>query len=83
MAWFMFASVQTGDSLEEVAAFVMVTETPLLDRFFIRINAEIRSITSMTAAPVPIRGHFSMFMSDGANGVMCVSERISLLTKIV
>ena len=83
LAWLVTAPVHTGDSLEEVAAFVMETETPLLDRFFIRRTAEVSSITSMTAAPVPMRGHFSMFQRDGVDGVMCVSERISLLTKIV
>ena len=47
------------------------------------MKTEISIIARIIAAPVPMRGHFIMSMSDGANGVMCVSERISLLTKIV
>ena len=31
LAWFTNASVQTGDSFDEVAAFVMLTDTPLLE----------------------------------------------------
>ena len=31
LAWFTTASVQTGDSFEEVAAFLMLTDTPPLE----------------------------------------------------
>ena len=75
--------MHTGDSLEEVAAFVMETDTPPFDRFFTRRTAEVSNIASMTAAPVPMRGHFSMFQIDGVDGVMWVAEKMSLLTKIV
>ena len=45
--------------------------------------AEVSIIIMIMAAPVPMRGHFNMSKSDGADGMMFVSERILLLTKTV
>ena len=83
LAGITIASIPTGYSFEEVATLVMLTDTPLPECFFTRLKAEIRIIIRIAAAPVPMRGHFSMSMSEGAVGVMCVSEGISFLTKIV
>ena len=83
LAWFTTASVQTGESFDEVAALVMLTDTPLFEWFFTRQMAEVRVIIMTIAAPVPIRGHLNLSKSDGDDGRIFVSEMISLLTKTV
>ena len=83
LAWFVVASIQVGDSFEEVAALVMLTDTRPLECFFTRLKAQIRIIIEIAAAPVPMRGHFSVSVSEVADGLMGFPEWMLVLTKVV
>ena len=83
LAWFVAASIQIGDSFEEVAVLVILTDTSPFECFFIRLKAQIRIIIEIAAAPVPMRGHFSVSVSEVADGLMGFPEWMSVLTKVV
>ena len=62
-------SLQIGESLFEVAALVIVTETPLLERFFNRqMTTMPRKIRKVMVAKDPMRGHFILSKSDVSKG---------------
>ena len=80
LAWFVDASIQIGDSFEEVAVLVIVTDTSPLECFFTRLKAPIRIIIEIAAAPVPMRGPFSVSVSEVVDGLMEFPEWMSVLT---
>ena len=75
--------MQTGESFDEEAALLMLSDTPLLEWFFNRQMAEVRIIIKTIAAIDPMRGHLNLSKSDVDAGRVLVSELISLLTKTV
>ena len=75
--------LQTGESFDEEAALLMLTDTPLLEWFFNRQMAEVRIIIKAIAANDPMRGHLNLSKSDVGAGKILVLELISLLIKTV
>ena len=72
--------MQLGESFDEEAALLMLTDIPLLEWFFNRQMAEVRIIIMTIAATDPIRGHLNLSKSDEDDGRIFVSGIISLLT---
>ena len=96
MAWFVATSIQTGDLFDEfavlvkfrnefhlLAVLVILTDTSPFEFFFTRLKALIRIIIEIAAAPVPMRGHFSVSVSEVADGLMEFPEWMLVLTKLV
>ena len=70
MVWFVVTSVQTGDSFDEFAVLVILTDTSPFEFFFTRLKAQNRNIIETAAAPVPMRDHFSVSVSEVVDGLM-------------
>ena len=83
LAWFVATSIQTVDSFEEFAVLVILTNTSPFEFFFIRLKVPIRIIIEIVAAPVPMKGHFSVSVSEVADGLMGFPEWMLVLTKVV
>ena len=83
LAWFGATSTQTGDLFDEFAVLVILTDTSPFEFFFTRLKALIRIIIEIAAAPVPMRGHFSVSVSEVADGLMEFPEWMLVLTKLV
>ena len=66
----MVTSVQIGDSFDELAVLVILTDTSPFELFLTRLNAQIRNIIETVAAPAPMRGYFSVSNNGVAGGSM-------------
>ena len=66
----MITLVQTGETFDELAVLVILTDTSPFEFFLTRLNVQIRIITETNAAPVPMRGHFSVSNNGVAGGSM-------------